>query len=621
MITPRSTPDAQRAVRATAPWWTARTARNALLALLMLLLLLRVPFAAMHTGLARDFFVAYRIVHGDEWPLHGPILNDTIHLGPIWFYLFAGLLALGRGWLATLLLLGSMAALQIPLAYQLGKALHSRRAGVLFALGLIVPNWASFEWLLPSHPQLSAACDLAVLLCAVRYWQRPRTKYFVGMLGMFALAVHAHPANAGLVWIILALTVWAWRAHVLKWRDVVAGGALALLPLLPFFYWDAVHGFADLRGATSYLGNAKATGSMLNLPSVFAGIAWGGTRDWFEPMLGWPSRWADLATVVVAGGGIAGAIGLLSACRDPHRRSVVAICVLATLAVLLTTAAIRVDTPYYMVSSGWTLLAGLVGYGLASLGESSAARITRTGAGLVAVLACVVALQGTARFQLRGAWPFAWHPLFDIKSAPDTNIELMPTMPAYAQARSGNFLCGEQALSVHGTYAAQLILDHAIAMRLACHRADVHIGGGERDRRHWLGLSRSMLAQIGLAATRHVGPLGLLRARAVGDLPGVLPPDEPIYPPLPPPPAAAAGEHPLRFTLGAAEHLAITTLVSGLAARPELSVTIGGQPASPRARDSFSAVYACDACAAGTTSDVVVEVRNASYSAVDVVVF
>lgn len=402
---------------------------------------------------------------------------------------------------------------------------------------------------------------------------------------------------------------------------MVAGGLLELLPLLPFFYWDAMQGFADLRGATAYLGNAKATGRVWNLPGVFGGLAWGGTRDWFEPTLGWPARWADLASVVAAGGGVAGAVGLLFAWRDPHRRAIVVMAVLATLTVLSTTAAIRADTPYYMASSGWTLLAGLVAYGLASLGDASGARIRRVCAGLVALLACVVALQGTARFQWRAAWPYAWHPLFDIKSAPDTDIESLPTMPAYAQARSGRFLCGQERLSVHGAYAAQLILDHAIAMRLACGRADVRISDGEPDRQHWIGLFVSMLAQIGVVPTRHVGPLGLLPARTVGDLPGLLPPGEPVYPPLPPPSAPAAAEHPLRFELGAADHLAVTVLVYGLAAPPELSVSIAGHPASPRARDSFSAVYACDACAPGTSADVVVEVRSACYSAVDVVVF
>jgi hypothetical protein len=194
-------------------------------------------------------------------------------------------------------------------------------------------------------------------------------------------------------------------------------------------------------------------------------------------------------------------------------------------------------------------------------------------------------------------------------------------MPAYAQARSGNFLCSQEAPSVHGAYAAQLVFDHAIAMRLACDRADVHIGGSERDRQHWLGLSRALLAQIGVTAPRHVGPLGLLRARAVGDLPGVLPPDEPVYPPLPPPPAPPDKAHPLRFDLGAGEHLAITVLVYGLAAPPELSVSIGGQPVAALARDSFTSIYACSACSAGTPADVVVEVRNASYSAIDVAVF
>ena len=45
-------------------------------------MLLRVPYAAAHMDLARDMFVAWRLLHGQAFPLEGPILAGTIHLGP-----------------------------------------------------------------------------------------------------------------------------------------------------------------------------------------------------------------------------------------------------------------------------------------------------------------------------------------------------------------------------------------------------------------------------------------------------------------------------------------------------------------------------------------------------------
>ncbi|MEO7756176.1 MAG: hypothetical protein ABIS07_06335, partial [Dokdonella sp.] len=298
-------------------WWESRAARYAALALLVVLLLARVPYAGTHMGLSRDLFVAWRIVHGEAFPMQGPVLNDTIHLGPFWFYVTAALLAIGRTWLGTVFLMGLLASIQIPLAYLVGKALHGRNAGLLFAVGLIVPNWASIEWLLPSHPLLSTPCDLAFLLCALRYWQRPRLRYLCGLAFVFVLALHAHPSNAGLVWIGLALIVWAWRKGALRPRDVGIAGALALLPLLPFFYWDAMQGFRELHGAGNYLGNAHATGSPWNVVRLLTGVAYGGTREWFGQLLGWQPGLAAVATIVTAAGGVLGAFGLIAMARDP----------------------------------------------------------------------------------------------------------------------------------------------------------------------------------------------------------------------------------------------------------------------------------------------------------------
>ncbi|MEO6688593.1 MAG: hypothetical protein ABIS07_11220, partial [Dokdonella sp.] len=53
-------------------WWESRSARHVALALLVVLLLARVPYAGTHMGLSRDLFVAWRIVHGEAFPMQGP---------------------------------------------------------------------------------------------------------------------------------------------------------------------------------------------------------------------------------------------------------------------------------------------------------------------------------------------------------------------------------------------------------------------------------------------------------------------------------------------------------------------------------------------------------------------
>jgi hypothetical protein len=602
-------------------WLESRVARNLALALLVVLLLARVPYAGTHMGLSRDLFVAWRIVHGEAFPLYGPVLNDTIHLGPVWFYVMATLLAIGRTWFGTVFLIGLLASSQIPLAYLVGKALHSRRAGLLFAVGLVVPNWSTIEWLLPSHPLLSIPCDLAFLLCALRYWRRPRLRYLCGLALAFVLALHAHPANAGLVWIGLALLVWAWRKGSLRLRDVGLAGALALLPLLPFFYWDATQGFRELHGAGNYLGEARSTGSPWNVVRLFSGVAYGGTREWFGHLLGWQPRLALVATIVTAAGGVLGALGLVAMARDPQRRHVLAIAVLATLAVLLTTVSLRDLTPYYMAASSWLMLAGLVACGLASLGDARWAHVARFSSATIAVAACVLTLHGSARFQTRGAWQFSWWPLFDIKRDPDPNGVTLLLMPAYAQDGSGRFLCAQSAASAHGELASELVSDYAMPMRITCARSDVHVGGNEPERQHWLGLSRALFASIDVEPSMRLGPMGIVPARPLGEMPPMPPPpDEPIYP-VRMPPQAAGDVHRLGLQLRPTEHLAISNLAFGFAGWPELTVVIQGRVVTPRASDGIVAVYECAECAAGAFADATITARGGNYAGIDIVAF
>ena len=210
-------------------------------------------------------------------------------------------------------------------------------------------------------------------------------------------------------------------------------------------------------------------------------------------MSGWGERAAQIAAGLVALGGIAGVVGLVLALRQPDSRRVTVFALAATLLVMLTVATIRGLTPYYMTSSSHVLLAGLVAIGLSSLGQSAFARIARGFAVAIALAACVATTYGNARFQIRGAWPFAWWPMFDVRHAPDELIPLL-LIPAYAMDASGQFLCQQHLPSIHGSYGSELIHNYAMDMRLACERADVHVGGNEAGRTHWLGMSRAMFA-------------------------------------------------------------------------------------------------------------------------------
>src|SRR5262245_27325546 len=76
--------------------WSSRY--HLAIAAFVVVYLVPAPYAAVHLDLARDIYTALRVAQGEKFPLLGPILASTLHLGPIWYYLLALPLLLGNSW-------------------------------------------------------------------------------------------------------------------------------------------------------------------------------------------------------------------------------------------------------------------------------------------------------------------------------------------------------------------------------------------------------------------------------------------------------------------------------------------------------------------------------------------
>lgn len=592
-----------------------RGLRWLLLAVLVLLALARVPYAAVHLDFARDLFVAWRFLRGEEVPLAGPVLAATIHLGPAWYWLLAALLGVLRSWLGVVLALGLLSALQYPLAYLAGKALHSRRAGLLWAVLLALPAWSSFEWMLPQHYVLTAPLVLAVLLCALRWHRRPRTKYLVGMALGLVLAVHAHPSSIGLVWIVLAALAAALPQRQLQPRPLLLAALVALLPLLPYLWWSWHNGFADFRAGGDYLLDGQSTGSIWRAGAVLHAALLGGAAYWLDTLLQAP-RWLQWALMGVLTLSFAlAAVALLR--RRALRVSPWQLLAMIA-AVALTTALIRSATTYYMTTPLRCVALGGVAAGLALLGETRLAVLLR--AGLVAL---VLAVQGAAtvaadRYLASGSWPFNFQALFDVAS-PGTEPMRLPLLPSYAMRASGEFLCAQAAVAAHGAYARHLLYDYALEMRLHCDRADVVVGGADAQRTHWLGLSKSVARQAGLTAPQRVGPLHLFPVRQVLNGEAIGMPDRPLYPVHLP----VTNEHTTRtfaLELGAGEHVAVSEMAFFIAPA-DVEFRAQGRSFVQRADDGVMRVFGCGDCAAGEKVRVELLLTTTTLADTDVVVF
>ncbi|HSX61863.1 MAG TPA: glycosyltransferase family 39 protein, partial [Tahibacter sp.] len=529
-----------------------------LLAVLVVLHLARVPYAATHLDFARDVFVAWRFLQGEEIPLAGPVLAGTIHLGPAWYWLLAALLAITRSWLGVVCVLGVLSATQIVLAFRLGRALHGERAGLLWAALLALPSWSNVEWMLPQHYVLTAPLVLAFLLCATRYVQQRRARWLAGMALAFVLALHAHPSSIGLVWIGLAVLAHAAWTRALQWRALLSAAAIALVPLLPYLWWSIGNDFADFRAGSAYLLDGQSTGSAANALAVLHAATLGGTRYWLQTLLAWPA-WLTTSAIAVLGLlAVAAAAGWYRQSRDPAQRRLVVCALLAVVAVALTTALIRQQTTYYMTTPLRVVALGAFALGLAALGAAGWARALRATAIALAIALNAVCAVAAARFVVSGSWPFNFQALFDVTGSGTEPAPLL-LLPAYAMRDSGALLCAEAAPSVHGAYARHLLYDYAIEMRIACARGDAVAGGGNAARTHWLGLSRRVAKESGLVPVRRVGSLALFPVRRVIGGDALAMPDVPRYP-VHVPATNAQEQRRYRVTLAPGERLAISDM-------------------------------------------------------------
>lgn len=485
----------------------------ALIALLMLLCALPYPFTTLILDATRDLVFASRIAAGEAYPAQGPVINATLHLGPIWFYLLAPVLAATKSTAAALLFVGLLDALKFPLAYAIGRQLRDTRFGLALALALAFPNWALAGALLVTHTSVVQTALLAALWCALRTRDRDTATAWL-LLGLaLGLALHAHPATVVLSPLLLGL---AWAGRHAPWpRQAWRWGLVALaaaLPFLPMLVDEALRGWPVLQRAAHYPEAGTGWGDPA---AILGGGLLGGAVLLIEHLA--DSEWR-LPLWLLAGGLVAlAAVGLGRALRTRAGRQRAAFCTLALALGLLGLAWLRDRTPFYMALLLWPAAAGLLALG----GSALAARWPRTaGPGVAALLALPAIAAGllVARAE-QGAMRLPTPALFDVAQW-RTAGDLKALLPAWRADRFGRQLCAAPGRHVlHADLATGFDSALGLGMRLACGGTDrVGIGGGSAEpaARHHLGLTPHALRQLGLApAAGWDDSLGLAPRRVV----------------------------------------------------------------------------------------------------------
>lgn len=330
-----------------------------------------VPYflAFVEGDFARDLYAALRIVQGRAFPLEGPLIAYTAHLGPVWYYALAIPMALGRSVASVVAAIAVVAALRFPLAYALGRDAFDRRTGLAFAILLALPGVGSMPSLWIAHPSVAPTLVLAVSCALWRAHARSSPGWLAVAGAAFGLALHAHPTT-----LPLAVPL-AWVAFG-QMRRIGAPGvvgtaaaiALAAAPFLPLLAGWREHVGDTLALSARISGDAAAFGPGA-LAAVADNLAWRvpdivvGT--WVaadgRPMLVWRVYLAALYAAAAAGAVLTFVRG-----ETGERRALVVVAA-SFVAWLVFVTAIRDVTRFYMLYGILPLLALFVALGLIGL--------------------------------------------------------------------------------------------------------------------------------------------------------------------------------------------------------------------------------------------------------------
>lgn len=526
----RSTPDRDGVPAAFA--WTIVALLAALHAAPFLVTFVEVDFA-------RDLDAATRIVEGERWPLRGPVLAWTLHLGPLWYWLLALPLAIARSIAAAAGVVAVLAALQFPLAYRLGAAVAGRSTGLAFAVFLALPGLSTLEGLWIAHPSLVPTAVVAVALCAWHAGTRRSAGWWIASMLAASLALHAHPTTLPVLALPLVAAARALRdGESFRLGALVLGSSAFLLPFMPLA-WDAGTHADELTRFAAGVSTDVARFAPRRWLEAMAGVAWRAPDAIGATMLPQAAGRTALrfALGVLYAFALAGtAFALLGQSRRWRRPVLLAIAAFAVTVALAV--AVRDTTRFYMLYAATVPLAAWLSLAVAALPSRGFAGLSVRVVPVALALALFVATSASGMlraFDGEVRVPAALSPVADLSTGVPRGHVALATLTPRDHDRIGARLCARNAVRAFGELAGIVDVMRNVPARLQCGGATRVVLGGTGE-----GVALAMLLADALPGVAHGERLHAFAWAAVGT----------AHAPAEALPLASGGDYPWRRACG-----------------------------------------------------------------------
>jgi hypothetical protein len=556
---------------------------------------------------ARDLHYALTIAQDGARPLLGPPINSHQWLGPVWYYLLAGVVTVSPSLVATVAWLGLLAVTKFFLLWSVGLAWYDRRYAACLVAASVLPGLASYQLLGMGHVPLLDCTLWATAYFALRLVRAPHLRrHMIGLGVCIGLAVHAHPtAILVMPWALVAIAALP-RPMWLRAFSVVSISALA-------FFLPAV--FAYLGGESASLQSAAKSAldsgltdnlaSLRRMPEVALNLLWYQPKLMVEtavlrsaaaPMwwsAAWGPLWGTLMLVTVAG------LGALALHRGRLRATALA-ATATMLGALVIVLISRGHTPFYMLYVCLPPLAVLLACAWRAIFEWRflwpvhwLAPSTVLALHIIVCAGLVVAAR-TGLVQSR----LPQHANFQVITE---ESQLQSVLAVPARDRLARWICKQPTrVSLHGDTAGPLDigLQHEVILRCNAERV-ARIGGVDNA---WVGLPRATWERLGIDGIVRLGALGFAPALTVVSPIAPMPaPDGLAYPPRLQDMLAAARRD--WWAVEVTTPPSVVVVVSNLLATSTMfasTASINGMIEVPLLQLGNTYVFACPACV-GTT--------------------
>ena len=458
---------------------------------MMLTLLVSSQFAPVTVDTVRDIYQAHAIASGTGFPLEGPQMASTVHIGPVWFYLLSIPSLLSTSWAAIAFFVFLLSGLKFYLAYYLGKQLHSSRLGLMLAVFLALPGWSGAQWIFWTHTSVLETSLLLYFIALRASIIKPAISTWLVCGLAFGLALHAHPTALPFAFLmVLALPV-----IKTQWTRLLWWMAGAVILFIPYLFDQAADGFPDYAAFQLYQSRELVSGGLVMLPELLYSVAVVGPKLFYQTAL--PA--VPAAFAIALHWLLIGTILLCAALRfrtaDPSLKKFLAGGVLMLLVVSTTVVLLRGRTPWHLAYAPNFVLAFCYGVLATMAFAPLKLRTTRLLVSPLVVLLSVAVTAGNAQRIYSATLQLQERVFYDVKNLQSDWGESGLESPAFWSGSHGEFLCEQAPVVLHGPYAAMIDAHVGMEAQMHCGRRDEILLGGVApgpEYQHWVGIPATM---------------------------------------------------------------------------------------------------------------------------------